>query len=142
MENVAYHGRNISIVWDRDGSHYQQGAGFRIYIDVNLVLVRSAIQPVVIPVPPGPPQTLPFLVNDAVNAWGGPFSPAPYPIASASYTSPYDDAQRAIGQVAFLDIPNTREHSLDRLRVAKSNRLVVGQLRSDPAGERHSDLFL
>ena len=56
MENVAYHGRNISIVWDRDGSHYQQGAGFRIYIDVNLVLVRSAIQPVVIPVPPGPPR--------------------------------------------------------------------------------------
>jgi hypothetical protein len=109
VENVAYHGRNISIVWDRDGSHYQQGAGFRIYIDGNLVLVRSAIQPVVIPVPPGPPQTLPFLVNDAVNAWGGPFSPAPYPIASASYTSPYDDAQRAIdGQVAFLDIPNTR----------------------------------
>ena len=47
MENVAYHGWNISIVWDRDGSHYQQGAGFRIYIDGNLALVRSAIQPVV-----------------------------------------------------------------------------------------------
>lgn len=109
VENVAYHGRNISILWDRDGSHYQQGAGFRIYIDGNLVLVKSIIQPVVIFVPPGQPQTLPILVNDAVNAWGGPLSPAPYPIASASYTSPYDDAQRAIdGQVAFLDIPNTR----------------------------------
>jgi F5/8 type C domain len=109
VENVAYHGRNISIVWDRDGSHYQQGAGFRVYIDGNVVMVKSAIQPVVIPVPPGPPQNLPLLVNDAVNAWGGPLSPAPYPIASASYTSPYDDAQRAIdGQVAFLDIPNTR----------------------------------
>jgi hypothetical protein len=109
VENVAYHGRNISIIWDRDGSHYQQGAGFRIYIDGNLVLVKSTIQPVVIFVPPGQPLTLPILVNDAVNAWGGPLSPAPYPIASASYTSPYDDAQRAIdGQVAFLDIPNTR----------------------------------
>jgi hypothetical protein len=109
VENVAYHGRNISILWDRDGSHYQQGAGFKIYIDGNLVLDKSTVQPVVISVPPGQPQTLPILVNDAVNAWGGPVSPARYPIASASYTSPYDDAQRAIdGQVAFLDIPNTR----------------------------------
>ncbi|HXM02181.1 MAG TPA: discoidin domain-containing protein, partial [Chthoniobacterales bacterium] len=109
VENVAYHGRNISILWDRDGSHYQQGAGFKIYIDGNLVLNKSTVQPVVISVPPGQPQSLPILVNDAVNAWGGPLSPAPYPIASASYTSPYDDAQRAIdGQVAYLDIPNTR----------------------------------
>jgi F5/8 type C domain len=109
VENVAYHGRNISILWDRDGSHYQQGAGFRIYIDGNLVLRKSTVQSVVILVPPRQPQTLPILVNDAVNAWGGPLSPAPYPIASASYTSPVDDAQRAIdGQVAFLDIPNTR----------------------------------
>ena len=109
VENVAYHGRNITILWDRDGSHYQQGAGFRIYIDGQLVSLRSTVQPVVIPIPPGQNQSLPIFVNDAVNAWGGPVSPAPYPVASASYTSPYDDAQRAIdGQVAFLDIPNTR----------------------------------
>src|SRR5260370_11362776 len=99
----------MSIVWDGDGSDYQQGAGFRIYIDGKVVLVRSGVQPVLIFVPPGQPHTLPTLVNDAVNAWGGPLSLAPYPIASASYTSPYDDPQRAIdGQVAFLYIPNTR----------------------------------
>jgi hypothetical protein len=48
-------------------------------------------------------------VNDAVNAFGGPTQPAEFPKASASYTSPYDDAQRAIdGENFYLDIPNTR----------------------------------
>ena len=109
VENLAYHGRNISVVWDRDGSHYQQGAGFKIFIDGKPVFVTSVVQPVAIPVPPGHARRLPVLINDAVNAWGGPVSKAPYPVAAASCTSPFDDARRAIqGQVAFLDIPNTR----------------------------------
>ncbi len=105
-----------------------------IYIDGKLVLVRSAVQPVLIFVPPGQPQTLPTLVNDAVNAWGGPVSPAPYPIASASYTSPYDDPQRAIdGQVAFLDIPNTRWTDYG----SPATRQIGGRVnfRSGPAGQ-------
>lgn len=54
-------------------------------------------------------QRLPRLVNDAVNAFGGPTQPAAFPHASASYTSPYDDAQRPIdGENFYLDIPNTR----------------------------------
>lgn len=109
VENVAYHGRNISVVWDRDGSRYHQGAGFRIFIDGRPVFARGGVEPVVIPVAPGRARRSPVLINDAVNAWGGSVSPAPYPVAAASYTSPVDDAQRAIdGQVAFIDIPNTR----------------------------------
>ena len=131
VENVAYHGRNISILWDRDGSHYQQGVGFRIYIDGNLVSANSTIQPVVISVPPGQQQNLPHLVNDAVNAFGGPVSPADFPIASASFTSPVDDAQRAIdGQVAFIDTPNTRWTNFGSPNASDSWSVDFGQTRS------------
>jgi hypothetical protein len=108
IENLSYHGRNLTVLWDKDGSNYHQGAGLRVYVDGQLTLVRNGLQPV---------QTrvvfrkhpLPRLVNDAVNAFGGPTQPAQFPKASASYTSPYDDAQRAIdGENFYLDIPNTR----------------------------------
>jgi len=36
LDNVLYHGRHISIVWDSDGSRYHQGKGLRIYVDGKL----------------------------------------------------------------------------------------------------------
>lgn len=110
LENLAYHGRNLTVLWDRDGSHYHAGSGLRIYVDGRLVLVRAGLQATQAWIPRGridhPSHKL---VNDAVNAFGGPTQPAAFPKASASYTSPYDDAQRAIdGENFFLDIPNTR----------------------------------
>ncbi|MDR4215808.1 hypothetical protein FO492_23235, partial [Bacillus paralicheniformis] len=33
VENVAYHGRNLTVVWDRDGHVYRQGAGLRVWVD-------------------------------------------------------------------------------------------------------------
>ena len=62
---------------DRLGSrwfHYQQGAGFRIYVDGNWSWSGARCNRSDF-VPPGQPQTLPTLVNDAVNAWGGPDVP-------------------------------------------------------------------
>jgi F5/8 type C domain len=110
IEDLPYHGRNLTVLWDRDGSHYHQGAGLRIYIDGQLTLVRERLQPVQAVVPPNHGKhSLPRLVNDAVNAFGGPTQPAEFPKASASFTSPYDDPQRAIdGENFYLDIPNTR----------------------------------
>jgi hypothetical protein len=110
IENLPYHGRNLTVLCDRDGSHYHQGAGLRIYIDGQLTLVRDRLQPVQALVSSNQGKR-PFtrLVNDAVNAFGGPTQPAEFPKASASFTSPYDDAQRAIdGENFYLDIPNTR----------------------------------
>jgi hypothetical protein len=110
VENLAYHGRNLTVLWDRDGSHYHQGSGLRVYVDGQLRLVRASLQPVTVPVLPASLKTqLPRLVDDAVNAFGGPIQPAPYPKASASFTFVVDDPQRAIdGQTCFLDVPNTR----------------------------------
>jgi Mannosylglycerate hydrolase MGH1-like glycoside hydrolase domain/Glycosyl hydrolase family 65, C-terminal domain len=39
IENLPYHGRNLTVLWDKDGSNYHQGAGLRVYVDGQLSLV-------------------------------------------------------------------------------------------------------
>ncbi len=36
LDNILYHGHNLCIVWDRDGSRYHVGKGLRIYVDGQL----------------------------------------------------------------------------------------------------------
>ncbi len=104
VDNAPYHGHNLSFSWDRDGSHYGHGAGFRVYIDGNLVGVSMRPGPELIAFPPAVPQTLPVLVDDAANA-----DVAPFPHAAASYTGSDGDPSRAIdGKDFFLTVPNTR----------------------------------
>ena len=43
LDNVAYHGRWITIVWDHDGSRYHLGKGLRVYIDGQLAGQRDTI---------------------------------------------------------------------------------------------------
>lgn len=33
LDNILYHGHNISILWDKDGSRYQRGKGLRVFVD-------------------------------------------------------------------------------------------------------------
>ena len=41
LDNVLYHGRNLTIVWDKDGYRYHAGRGLRIYIDGKLAGQRN-----------------------------------------------------------------------------------------------------
>lgn len=41
LDNVLYHGKIITIVWDKNGKKYNKGKGFKIYADGTL-LARSA----------------------------------------------------------------------------------------------------
>jgi F5/8 type C domain-containing protein len=84
------------------------------------------------PVLPGPGKRPPArLVNDAVNAFGGPTQPAEFPKANASFTSPYDDPQRAIdGENFYLDIPNTRWTSYTSPNPQDWWSVDLGQVRS------------
>ena len=41
LDGVRYHGHNIAIVWDRDGSRYHAGKGLRVYIDGQCVAQRD-----------------------------------------------------------------------------------------------------
>ena len=43
LDNVLYHGRNLTIVWDKDGSRYHAGKGLRVYIDGKLAGHRDTL---------------------------------------------------------------------------------------------------
>jgi hypothetical protein len=33
LDGIAYHGHQLTLVWDADGTHYGRGAGFSLYVD-------------------------------------------------------------------------------------------------------------
>jgi len=43
LDNVRYHGHDLTILWDRDGTHYQRGAGFQIFADGKLIARSEAL---------------------------------------------------------------------------------------------------
>ncbi|WP_377273596.1 discoidin domain-containing protein [Peterkaempfera sp. SMS 1(5)a] len=109
VENAPYHGHNVTVLWDRDGTHYHQGAGMRVYVDGELVRSSAELRDLTVPV--GPSQggsrqdTGTGLVNDAANPLRRGF---PKPITS--YTWRNDNAWNALdGKVWFNEVPeNTR----------------------------------
>jgi hypothetical protein len=133
VENVAYHGHNLSITWDRDGTAYHRGSGFRVWIDGVLKLNRSAVGDVTIAVPADRSAARPELVDDLANV-----REAGYPAASASYTWSGDTATNAVdGQDFHLDVPSTRWTSYrspnrsDWLAVDLGAATVVSDVRLD-----------
>ncbi|MBQ0830115.1 discoidin domain-containing protein [Streptomyces tagetis] len=103
-ENVPYHGRNLSVVWDRDGSHYRHGAGLRVWLDGKLVRSQAGLSPVQVKVTTRAPAYLPTLVDDFANVSG-----TGVPTARASYSYSADPPTKAIdGQDFQLDVPSTR----------------------------------
>ena len=43
LDNVLYHGHNLTILWDKDGSRYHAGKGLRIYVDGKLAGQRDTL---------------------------------------------------------------------------------------------------
>lgn len=33
LDNVLYHGHNITVIYDKDGQRYHQGKGFKVLVD-------------------------------------------------------------------------------------------------------------
>jgi hypothetical protein len=84
LQDVAYHGRDLTIVWDRNGTRYGRGAGFAVTLDGRELIRLPAVTRVAVPVPPPPEIDIPpRLHNVAVNNDGDPF-----PLASASSHHP------------------------------------------------------
>ena len=48
LDNVAYHGRTLTIVWDADGSRYHLGRGLRVYVDGQLKGQRATLGKLII----------------------------------------------------------------------------------------------
>ncbi len=84
LEGVAYHGHDLTILWDRDGTRYDRGAGLAVLLDGREVARRRELGEMRVAIP-GPviPEPDAHLVNYAVHNDGGPF-----PMASASSSHP------------------------------------------------------
>lgn len=102
LENVPYHGHNVTVMWDRTGAKYHQGPGLHVYVDGRQVLDRPTIRDAVVHVPPAHEPTIGAkFVDDAVNVNG--FG---YPQPSATATWPGDSAWYAVdGKVWYDEIP-------------------------------------
>ncbi|KAK2689287.1 hypothetical protein QWA68_011368, partial [Fusarium oxysporum] len=97
VENVAYHGHSITVLWDRAGLVYDRGEGLRVYLDGQLVGSRRTIGLIKVEVGPSLPTHVSSRINIASNGQRDP----QLPIAFASYTSPADDPMRAINGMIF-----------------------------------------
>ena len=45
VNNLSYHGQDLSIVWNNDGT-YNAPKGYTLYVDGNAVFTSSTIRPV------------------------------------------------------------------------------------------------
>jgi len=55
LDKVSYHGRFITIRWDKTGKKYNQGKGFRIFSDGKLIANHKDLKHIVIKLPPAVP---------------------------------------------------------------------------------------
>lgn len=49
LDNVPYHGHNLTILWDEDGSRYNKGKGLRVLVDGNEVGHSDKLSHIIIP---------------------------------------------------------------------------------------------
>ncbi len=85
LQGVDYHGHDLSIVWDRDGSRYRQGPGLALYLDGGEVARAPDLRKILVPIPsPSVPEPQPRLHNYAVNNDGRHF---PFASSSSSLSS-------------------------------------------------------
>lgn len=84
LDDVAYHGHRVSVLWDRDGSQYGRGEGLMLFLDGEKIASAPTIQRMTVEIPPAPerPESDPP-VNVAVNN-----RKQYYPHVSASYSHP------------------------------------------------------
>ncbi|OWK38864.1 hypothetical protein FRUB_06369 [Fimbriiglobus ruber] len=82
LDDVPYRGRTVSIVWDRTGTRYGKGAGFRLYVGGKEVAAAAKLEPLTAVLPPTTP-VVPAArpINYAANNDGTLF-----PRAIASFT--------------------------------------------------------
>jgi len=84
LEGVDYHGHDLSIIWDRDGSRYGQSSGLTLFLDGRELARRPEVGEIRVAIPPPlVPDPKPRLNNYAVNNDG-----EHYPFATASSSKP------------------------------------------------------
>ncbi|WP_148306433.1 MGH1-like glycoside hydrolase domain-containing protein [Gemmatirosa kalamazoonensis] len=84
LDDVAYHGHRVSVLWDRDGSRYRRGRGLVLLVDGRVAGSRATLGRLSVPIAPPPPVPPPRpRVNVAVNNGRG-----AWPLVRATFSAP------------------------------------------------------
>ena len=84
LDDLPYHERRVSVVWDKDGTRYGQGAGLHLLVDGKKVASSGKLERLSVKLPPAPaslekkPRTANYLVNNDGDY---------FPQVKASFTS-------------------------------------------------------
>lgn len=81
LENAPYHGHLITVLYDRDGSHYRRGSGLQLFIDGRKVASSPVLARLAAPIDQAPLPAATRDVDLAVNLTGEGF---PQPSASVN----------------------------------------------------------
>ncbi|MFE6487862.1 discoidin domain-containing protein [Streptomyces sp. NPDC057757] len=104
VENLPYHGHNLSVLFDSSGRYYGHGAGLTVWLDGRQIHRQTGLEPVTLSIGETVPHTLAHEVDDLANV-----EQTGYPLARASYTFPLDSPAKAIdGQDLHIDTPSSR----------------------------------
>ncbi|HVM60548.1 MAG TPA: discoidin domain-containing protein [Verrucomicrobiae bacterium] len=104
LEDVPYHGHWVTILYDRDGSHYRNGAGLLVYVDGRLTLGPSPLGRKLIAIPKPTIFPAPHPIDLAVN-----YARKGLPAPSASINNSPNELYQAVdGRVWFY--PNVRNY--------------------------------
>ena len=107
LENVPYHGHNVTVLYDASGSHYGQGTGLKVYVDGAQVASQAGIGNLTVNVGGTIAAPVNTLVNIAVNSAQS--TSGPQPIQSYNAAGTADSPWHPIdGRISFHDAPNTR----------------------------------
>jgi hypothetical protein len=105
LDGVSYHGHELSIVWDRDGSRYGRGSGLSVLLNDRIVVNEPSLQRIVAPIePPRTPGGVDRPINFAVNNGG-----AAHPWVTASSSDPTTPPHYAVdGNYWYHESPPNR----------------------------------
>lgn len=128
VEGVSYHGHDLAILWDRDGTRYGKGPGLTLVLNGEVVAQTPRMQRIRVDIPaPVRPEAKPRLHNFAVNNDGRHF-----PVATASSFLPVTPP--------FYAVDGNRWY-----HPSPPNRWVAFLDQGDPSGEgkaERSDWFV
>jgi len=103
IENVAYHGHLITVLYDVDGSKYGVGPGLSVFVNGEKAHSQEG-QVAVVQIPPA------LLSDEApINIAANPDGPGHYPMIDATFTYWADYSYKAIDGVIYYDhVPDNR----------------------------------
>lgn len=96
LENIQYHGNDITLIWDKTGKKYNKGKGLLLFSNGKKIASSPVVKKIKVPIKYKIKTDTPKLVNYAVNNEARNYYPhinTSFPGTGASYASKMNDGQ-------------------------------------------------